>query len=86
MMLGLGETQAQVHEALHDLKDAGCEIVTLGQYLQPDQRKLLVKEFITPEAFADYAAFGHSIGIRYVYAGPFVRSSYNAKEVFMELQ
>lgn len=82
MMLGLGETQAQVHEALHDLNNAGCDIVTLGQYLQPDHRKLLVKEFITPEAFDDYAAYGKSIGIRYVYAGPFVRSSYNAGEVF----
>lgn len=86
MMLGLGETKEQVHEALQDLKNAGCDIVTLGQYLQPDHRKLLVKEFITPQAFEDYAAFGKSIGIRYVYSGPFVRSSYNAKEVFKELQ
>lgn len=86
MMLGLGETKEQVHAALQDLKNAGCDIVTLGQYLQPDMRKLLVKEFITPQAFEDYAAFGKSIGIRYVYSGPFVRSSYNAREVFMELQ
>lgn len=84
MMLGLGETKAQVHEALRDLKEAGCAIVTLGQYLQPDKKKLLVKEFITPETFEDYASFGHSIGIPYVYAGPFVRSSYNADLVLQK--
>lgn len=82
MMLGLGEEMCQVHAALIDLKSAGCDIVTLGQYLQPTKQKLLVKEFITPQAFEDYAAFGRSIGLKHVYAGPFVRSSYNAKEVF----
>jgi lipoyl synthase len=86
MMLGLGETKEQVHEALGDLKNVGCDIVTLGQYLQPGHHKLLVKEFITPQAFEDYAAYGRSLGIRYVHAGPFVRSSYNAKEVFMEIK
>lgn len=86
MMLGLGETKDQVHAALKDLKDAGCDIVTLGQYLQPSHHKLLVKEFITPQAFEDYAAFGKSIGIRYVHAGPFVRSSYNAQELFKEMK
>lgn len=86
LMLGLGETKEQVHEALGDLKSAGCDIVTLGQYLQPCHNKLLVKEFITPQAFEEYAVYGKSIGIRYVYAGPFVRSSYNAKEVFLELK
>lgn len=79
MMLGLGETQEQVHQALVDLKQAGCSIVTLGQYLQPDRNKLRVKDFIHPEAFDAYAVYGKSIGIPYVYAGPFVRSSYNAE-------
>ncbi len=78
MMLGLGETLEQVHQALHDLKLAGCDIVTMGQYLQPNPKKLRVKAFITPEQFEAYAQYGRSIGIKYVYSGPFVRSSYNA--------
>jgi lipoic acid synthetase len=52
--------------------------VTIGQYLQPNRRKLLVKAFITPEQFKAYEAYGHSIGIKHMYCGPFVRSSYNA--------
>jgi lipoic acid synthetase len=82
MMLGLGETEEQVKQALLDLKDVGCSVVTLGQYLQPANNKLLVKAFITPEAFESYAAYGRSIGIPFIYAGPFVRSSYNADLVF----
>lgn len=82
MMLGLGETEDQVKQALLDLKDVGCSVVTLGQYLQPANNKLLVKAFITPDAFDAYAAYGRSIGIPFVYAGPFVRSSYNADQVF----
>lgn len=81
LMLGLGETPDEVREALFDLKQAGCSIVTLGQYLQPDRKKLLVKDFVTPEAFKHYEEYGTSIGIPYVYAGPFVRSSYNAQLV-----
>ncbi|MCB1118163.1 MAG: lipoyl synthase, partial [Chlamydiia bacterium] len=78
LMLGLGETKDQVHETLHDLKEAGCDIVTIGQYLQADRGKLVVKSFVTPEEFAAYREYGQSIGIKNVYSGPFVRSSYNA--------
>ncbi|MCP5492207.1 MAG: lipoyl synthase [Chlamydiales bacterium] len=78
LMLGLGETKEQVHETLHDLKEAGCDIVTIGQYLQADRGKLVVKSFVTPEEFAAYRDYGQSIGIKNVYSGPFVRSSYNA--------
>lgn len=78
MMLGLGETEQQVFQALEDLKEAGCDIVTLGQYLQPNPQKLRVKAFITPAEFENYAQFGRKIGIKFVYSGPFVRSSYNA--------
>lgn len=81
IMLGLGETEEEVQATLRDLKDAGCDIVTIGQYLQASKHKLKVKEFITPEQFEKYAEYGREIGIRYVYSGPFVRSSYNAKEV-----
>lgn len=84
LMLGLGETQAQVHESLRDLKEAGCDIVTIGQYLQADRGKLVVKSFVTPEEFAAYRDYGQSIGIKNVYSGPFVRSSYNANLLLEE--
>lgn len=77
-MVGLGESQAQVHETLQDLKDIGCDIVTIGQYLQPNRKKLVVKSFVKPEEFEEYRLFGQSIGLGNVYSGPFVRSSYNA--------
>jgi lipoyl synthase len=78
LMVGLGETEAQVHEALRDLNNARVNIVTMGQYLQPNMRKLLVKSFVTPEQFKSYEHYGRSIGIPNMYCGPFVRSSYNA--------
>ncbi|MDE3055617.1 MAG: lipoyl synthase [Verrucomicrobiota bacterium] len=78
LMLGLGETAEEVHATLLDLKTAGCSIVTLGQYLQPTRNKLIVKSFVPPEQFAAYADFGKSLGIEHIYAGPWVRSSYNA--------
>lgn len=86
LMLGLGETKEEVNETLHDLKQAGCDIVTLGQYLQPEENKLLVKAFIHPDTFLEFSQFGKSIGIQEVYSSPFVRSSYNADLVFSKLQ
>lgn len=81
LMVGLGESEEEVYQTLHDLKNAGCDIVTIGQYLQPNRNKLLVKAFITPEQFKKYETFGHGLGLSYVYSGPFVRSSYHAHEV-----
>jgi lipoic acid synthetase len=78
LMVGLGETKEQVGQTLVDLRDTGCDIVTIGHYLQPSQRKMSVKAFIDLETFEEYRRYGESIGIRHVYAGPFVRSSYNA--------
>jgi lipoyl synthase len=80
MMVGLGETSAEVEETIKDLHAAGCDIITIGQYLQADQRKLLVKEFVTPEQFKLYEQFGISLGVREMVCGPFVRSSYHAHE------
>ena len=77
-MVGLGEEDHEVYETLQDLKDAGCDIVTIGHYLQPSQRKLTVKSFVTPEKFEAYKVYGEKIGIKFVYSGPFIRSSYNA--------
>ncbi len=78
IMVGLGETEKEVEETIADLFQAGCDIITLGQYLQASRIKLRVKAFITPEQFERYAAYGRSIGVPHMYAGPFVRSSYNA--------
>lgn len=78
IMVGLGETDEEVKEAIRDLKEAGCQIITIGQYLQPNKKKLLVKSFVSPEQFKEYERYGLSIGIKYMYGGPFVRSSYNA--------
>lgn len=82
LMVGLGETKSQVFETIADLKVAGCDIITIGQYLQATRKKLMVNAFVTPDEFKEYEAYGHQIGVRYMYAGPFVRSSYNAGLVF----
>lgn len=81
IMVGLGEKEEEVKETIADLYQAGCDIITIGHYLQPNRKKLSVKAFIPPEQFKLYADFGHGLGVKYVYAGPFVRSSYNAEEV-----
>ena len=78
MMLGLGETSDEVKESIRDLHLAGCDIITLGQYLQASRHKLRVKEFIHPDLFKSYEEYGLSLGVRHMYCGPFVRSSYNA--------
>jgi lipoyl synthase len=78
LMVGLGETEAQVQETLEDLARAGCDIITIGQYLQPASKKLLVKEFVHPDQFKKYEEYGLRLGVRHMYCGPFVRSSYNA--------
>lgn len=81
LMLGLGESEEQVKATIQDLHQAGCDIITMGQYLQPNRKKLLVKAFVTPEQFKAYEEYGYQIGIKYMYCGPFVRSSYNANLV-----
>jgi lipoyl synthase len=81
LMLGFGETKKQVEETLLDLKRVGCDLVTLGQYLQPSAKQIPVKEFIPLEIFREYEEYGQSIGIPKVFAGPHVRSSYFAQEL-----
>jgi lipoic acid synthetase len=85
LMVGLGEKEEEVYQTLDDLKEAGCDIVTIGQYLQPNRQKLLVKEFVTPEQFKKYEEYGYKIGISFMYSGPFVRSSYHAHQA-LEIQ
>jgi lipoyl synthase len=86
LMVGLGETEEQVYQTLKDLKEAGCEIVTIGQYLQPNRQKLIVKSFVPPEQFKKYETFGYQLGLSYLYSGPFVRSSYNAHLVLEQVE
>jgi len=78
MMLGLGETREEVRQVLADLRSAGCDVVTIGQYLRPSQKHLPVERFVPPEEFAEIAAEGMQLGFRHIEAGPLVRSSYHA--------
>lgn len=82
LMLGLGEKEAEVLEAAQDLREAGCEILTLGQYLSPGAGHLAVEEYIHPEVFERLADTMRQMGFAEVSAGPSVRSSYHAKETF----
>jgi lipoyl synthase len=81
LMLGLGETEAEVFSALSDLREVGCDLLTLGQYLQPTLRHLPVVEFVAPEKFAEYGDRARKMGFLHVASAPMVRSSYHADEV-----
>jgi lipoic acid synthetase len=83
-MLGLGEKKPEVAKTLEDLLTAGCRLLTLGQYLQPSKKHLPVERFIPPEEFAAWRKRAIKLGFTEVASGPFVRSSYHAKELFQE--
>jgi lipoic acid synthetase len=78
LMLGLGETPDEVRESMRDLRAVGCQILTIGQYLQPTHKHLALQRFAEPAEFARYAAYGRELGFDHVEAGPLVRSSYRA--------
>jgi lipoic acid synthetase len=84
LMLGLGETREEVVETMEDLREAGVDVLTLGQYLRPTERHLAVVEYVTPEEFEWYRRRGEQLGFRYVASGPLVRSSYKAGEFFIK--
>ncbi|KAJ7954646.1 Lipoyl synthase, chloroplastic [Quillaja saponaria] len=84
IMLGLGESDDELKEAMADLRAIDVDILTLGQYLQPTPLHLTVKEYVTPEKFAFWKEYGESIGFCYVASGPLVRSSYRAGELFVK--
>jgi len=84
IMVGLGETVDEVKATLVDLREAGCDIVTFGQYLQPTPKHLAVQEFVHPDQFAAYQRMAEALGFRYVASGPLVRSSYRAGELFIK--
>jgi len=78
LMLGVGESPDEVLGTLKDLRAAGCDIVTLGQYLQPSENQLKVERYVTPDEFAALKTEGEKLGFRHVESGPLVRSSYHA--------
>jgi len=81
LMLGLGETEAELMEVCQALVQAGVDILTLGQYLRPTRHQLPVRRYVHPDEFAELGRKAKALGFRTVYAGPLVRSSFNAHEV-----
>jgi lipoyl synthase len=79
IMLGLGEKKEEVIQTMKDLRDNGCDVVTIGQYLQPTHKHLPVQRFVHPDEFAEYREIGYTIGLDYVESGPLVRSSYHSE-------
>ena len=81
IMVGLGETDEEVRQVMRDLRAVDCDILTIGQYLQPSQKHLGVQAFITPEQFDEWRCYGESIGFLQVVSSPLTRSSYHAEQV-----
>lgn len=81
IMVGLGETNAEVRQVMQDLRAVDCDILTIGQYLQPSQKHLQVNDFVTPEQFAAWQVYGEELGFLQVVSSPLTRSSYHAEQV-----
>lgn len=81
IMVGLGETDEEVRQVMRDLRAVNCDILTIGQYLQPSQKHLKINDFITPEQFAAWRIFGEELGFLQVVSSPLTRSSYHAEQV-----
>ncbi|MTJ50862.1 lipoyl synthase [Dolichospermum sp. UHCC 0259] len=81
IMVGLGETDAEIRQVMEDLRRVDCDILTIGQYLQPSQKHLQVSDFVTPEQFAAWQTFGEELGFLQVVSSPLTRSSYHAEQV-----
>jgi lipoic acid synthetase len=84
IMLGLGETDAEVLQTMQDLRDIDVDVVTFGQYLRPTEQHLSVVEYVKPEKFDYFRRIGEELGFKYVASGPLVRSSYKAGEFYLE--
>ena len=84
LMLGLGEDDSEIERAMSDLREAGVEALTLGQYMQPTKRHLFVKDWVTPEKFDYWKQRGDEMGFLYTASGPLVRSSYRAGEFYLK--
>ena len=79
IMLGLGEKREEVIQTMKDLRDNGCDVITIGQYLQPTKKHLPVERFVHPDEFAEFREAGYEMGLDYVESGPLVRSSYHSE-------
>lgn len=84
IMLGLGEQDSEVHDALRQLREIDVDVVTFGQYMRPTKRHMKVVEYVTPEKFDEWKRVAEGMGFLYVASGPLVRSSYKAGEAFIE--
>jgi lipoic acid synthetase len=85
IMVGLGEEREEVLQVMRDAADAGVEILTIGQYLRPSVKHAEIKKYYHPDEFAEFASRGREFGIRWVFSGPLVRSSYHAEDVFDQM-
>jgi lipoic acid synthetase len=85
-MLGLGEERLEVHQVMDDMRSAGIDFLTMGQYLQPTPKHTKVIEFVTPKAFAAYGSIARAKGFLQVAASPLTRSSYHAGDDFREMR
>ncbi|MBD2540655.1 lipoyl synthase [Coleofasciculus sp. FACHB-SPT36] len=81
LMVGLGETDTEIRQVMQDLRDVDCDILTIGQYLQPSQKHLKVDSFVTPAQFDAWRQFGESLGFLQIVSSPLTRSSYHAEQV-----
>ncbi len=86
LMVGLGEDISEIENTLRDLKDAGCDVVTIGQYLQPTKENMPVERYYTPEEFSYLESFARDIGFKVAMAGPFVRSSFKAGDIYQKIR
>ncbi|MEO0231641.1 MAG: radical SAM protein, partial [candidate division WOR-3 bacterium] len=85
IMVGLGEEKEEIIKTMEDIKNAGCEIITIGQYLQPTRKNLPVVKYYKPEEFKEFEKIGYDMGFNFVASGIFVRSSYRAKEAYLKI-
>ena len=85
IMVGLGETKEEVVELMHDAAQSGIEIMTIGQYLRPSVKHAEIRKYYHPDEFAEFRELGLNLGIRWVFSGPLVRSSYHAEDVFDQM-
>src|SRR5262249_33960603 len=85
IMVGLGETKDEIVELIQDAVEAGIDILTIGQYLRPSIKHAEIKKYYHPDEFAEFREIGRNRGIRWVFSGPLVRSSYHAEDVFEQM-
>jgi len=86
IMVGLGEKRKEITETMQHLREVDCDIFTVGQYMRPTLENVEVKEYIHPEVFNEYKNEGYNMGFKYITSGPFVRSSFHAKQILKSIQ